>query len=141
MKSVLSLCIASLFFVACNQDLKTEEAATAETPNQQEFAIIIHGGAGTILKKNMTDSMEQAYKAKLTEAIKTGHEILKNGGSARESNPPSTPLSALRLVLKTRPVTRPDPLPPRMVLVSRFESTTNLRKAFDDNRGERGPAS
>ena len=87
MKSVLSLCIASLFFVACNQDLKTEEAATAETPNQQEFAIIIHGGAGTILKKNMTDSMEQAYKAKLTEAIKTGHEILKNGGSARESNP------------------------------------------------------
>ena len=49
MKSVLSLCIASLFFIACNQDLKTEEAATAETPKQQEFAIIIHGGAGTIL--------------------------------------------------------------------------------------------
>ena len=85
MKSVLSLCIASLFFIACNQDLKTEEAATAETPKQQEFAIIIHGGAGTILKKNMTDSMEQAYKAKLTEAIKTGHEILKNGGSSLEA--------------------------------------------------------
>lgn len=85
MKSVLSLCIASLFFIACNQNLKTEEAATAETPNQQEFAIIIHGGAGTILKKNMTDSMEQAYKAKLTEAIKTGHEILKNGGSSLEA--------------------------------------------------------
>jgi beta-aspartyl-peptidase (threonine type) len=46
------------------------------------FAIIIHGGAGTILKKNISDEKETAYKAKLEEAIKVGHTILKNGGTS-----------------------------------------------------------
>ncbi|MEZ4857447.1 MAG: isoaspartyl peptidase/L-asparaginase [Flavobacteriaceae bacterium] len=50
-----------------------------------KFAIVIHGGAGTILKENMTDSLELAYKNKLEEAIKIGHEILKNGGTALEA--------------------------------------------------------
>ncbi|MCB0457722.1 MAG: isoaspartyl peptidase/L-asparaginase [Flavobacteriaceae bacterium] len=50
-----------------------------------KFAIVIHGGAGTILKENMTDSLELAYKNTLQEAVKTGHEILKRGGSALEA--------------------------------------------------------
>ncbi|GAA4310879.1 isoaspartyl peptidase/L-asparaginase [Pontixanthobacter gangjinensis] len=33
----------------------------------------------------MSDSLEAAYKAKLEEAIKTGHEILANGGTALEA--------------------------------------------------------
>ena len=33
----------------------------------------------------MSDSLEQAYKAKLEEAIRTGHEILANGGTAIEA--------------------------------------------------------
>ncbi|UAM98088.1 isoaspartyl peptidase/L-asparaginase [Polaribacter litorisediminis] len=58
------------------------------TENQQktnDFAIIIHGGAGTILKKNMSDEKESEYKAKLEEAIRTGHDILKNGGTSQEA--------------------------------------------------------
>jgi beta-aspartyl-peptidase (threonine type) len=51
----------------------------------ENFGIVIHGGAGTILKENMSDSLEQAYKTKLEEAIKTGHEILANGGTAIEA--------------------------------------------------------
>ncbi|MGK0413186.1 MAG: beta-aspartyl-peptidase (threonine type) [Polaribacter sp.] len=50
-----------------------------------DFAIIIHGGAGTILKKNMSDEKESEYKAKLEEAIRTGHDILKNGGTSQEA--------------------------------------------------------
>ncbi|WP_369825392.1 isoaspartyl peptidase/L-asparaginase family protein [Formosa sp. Hel1_31_208] len=50
-----------------------------------EFAIIIHGGAGTILKKNMTPEREAAYTAKLEEAITVGYEILKNGGSSLDA--------------------------------------------------------
>ncbi len=85
MKSLLSLVVASLLFIACKHDLKTEKASVAETPKQQEFAIVIHGGAGTILKEYMTDSLEAAYKAKLTEAIQTGYKILENGGSSLEA--------------------------------------------------------
>lgn len=54
-------------------------------PKVNEFAIIIHGGAGTILKKNMTPETEAAYKAKLEEAIIVGYEILKNGGSSLDA--------------------------------------------------------
>ncbi len=51
----------------------------------ENFGIVIHGGAGTILKKNMTPEKEAAYKAKLEEAIRVGHEILKNGGTSLEA--------------------------------------------------------
>lgn len=40
----------------------------------------IHGGAGTILKKNMTDSMEAAYKDGLKQALLAGHRVLQQEG-------------------------------------------------------------
>ena len=67
---------------------KTEQNQTKSTNLQEkanEFAIIIHGGAGTILKKNMTDEKEAAYKAKLEESIRAGYTILKNGGTSEEA--------------------------------------------------------
>lgn len=51
----------------------------------QNFAIAIHGGAGTILRENMSPEMEKAYTAKLEEAIRVGYEILKNGGSSLDA--------------------------------------------------------
>ncbi|MDC8831301.1 isoaspartyl peptidase/L-asparaginase family protein [Alteromonas gilva] len=44
-----------------------------------DVAIVIHGGAGTILKKNMTPEREQAYLAKLTEAVTKGYSLLQSG--------------------------------------------------------------
>jgi beta-aspartyl-peptidase (threonine type) len=52
---------------------------------QNEFAIIIHGGAGTILKKNLSDEKEKAYKVKLEEAVRMGYSILQNGGTSQEA--------------------------------------------------------
>lgn len=46
------------------------------------FAIAIHGGAGTILRANMTDEKERDIRAKLAESLTAGHDILKSGGSA-----------------------------------------------------------
>ncbi len=47
-----------------------------------KFSIAIHGGAGTLLKGQMTDEKEIAYKAALQTAIDAGYEVLKNDGSA-----------------------------------------------------------
>ena len=89
--------ILTLFFLlfcafGCNNiDKKTFLVDEMDkNPLQKEgknnpFAIVIHGGAGTILKENMSDSLELAYKMKLEEAIKVGHEILKSGASALEA--------------------------------------------------------
>jgi L-asparaginase / beta-aspartyl-peptidase len=86
MKKITLLFAFLTLFVACNTNT---ENITNVSANQQEkindFAIIIHGGAGTILKKNMSDEKEAEYKAKLEEAIKVGHSILKNGGTSQEA--------------------------------------------------------
>ncbi len=46
------------------------------------FTITIHGGAGTILKGDMTPELEQAYQAALQEAVDAGYAILEKGGTA-----------------------------------------------------------
>lgn len=51
----------------------------------QKTVLAIHGGAGTILKKNMSPEKEKAYHEKLKEALQTGYEILKKGGSSLDA--------------------------------------------------------
>lgn len=87
MKKIILLLALSLAFACNNSEGKNSEDSNQTTANDsaENFGIVIHGGAGTILKENMTDSMEQAYNQKLEEAIRTGHEILENGGTAMEA--------------------------------------------------------
>lgn len=49
------------------------------------FSIAIHGGAGTILKEDMTEELEAAYIAALKEALDAGYAILAQNGSATEA--------------------------------------------------------
>ena len=49
------------------------------------FGIVIHGGAGTILKENMTLELEEKYKNALREAVLIGYEILNNGGTSEKA--------------------------------------------------------
>jgi beta-aspartyl-peptidase (threonine type) len=51
----------------------------------QNFGFAIHGGAGTILKKNLTPETEAAYRAKLREALLAGYNILKNDGKSLDA--------------------------------------------------------
>lgn len=46
------------------------------------FSIAIHGGAGTILREQMSDELQQSILADLEAAIKAGHQILATGGEA-----------------------------------------------------------
>jgi beta-aspartyl-peptidase (threonine type) len=50
-----------------------------------KFALTIHGGAGTILKKNMTQEREASYRKGLEEALKAGYDLLEKGASALEA--------------------------------------------------------
>ena len=50
--------------------------------NDVEFAIVMHGGAGTILKENMSDEMEKEYIKKMDEALSIGYDILNNNGKS-----------------------------------------------------------
>ncbi|WP_251357806.1 isoaspartyl peptidase/L-asparaginase family protein [Kangiella sp. TOML190] len=57
-------------------------------PNSDQampIAIVIHGGAGTITKENMTPELEQQYKAALKQALVAGYHVLINQGSSQEA--------------------------------------------------------
>ncbi|MEN8123681.1 MAG: isoaspartyl peptidase/L-asparaginase [Bacteroidota bacterium] len=76
--------IITFLFTACNNEIK-ELKNNKSIPHEIPFALVIHGGAGTIKKEFMTDEQEKAYKDKLQEALDTGYKILENGGTAIEA--------------------------------------------------------
>ena len=57
----------------------------SQTKVMENFAIVIHGGAGTILKDSMSPALEQQYKDKLTEALNAGYDVLEKGGTSLDA--------------------------------------------------------
>lgn len=75
MYRILSLLI--LVIIACNDPKKA-----APTENTSGYALVIHGGAGTIERTNMDTLTEQSYIASLNAALDAGESILKEGGKS-----------------------------------------------------------
>lgn len=63
----------------------TINGLTQNSDSPSTYALVIHGGAGSILKKNFTPEKETQYKSVLKKAIFTGDSILKNGGSSLDA--------------------------------------------------------
>jgi beta-aspartyl-peptidase (threonine type) len=84
MKRALCWCLVviSVLFLNCDKKEKAIEIVTAPS---EKFCIVIHGGAGTILKENMSDSLEAEYYRVLDLAVSKGYEILKNGGTSLDA--------------------------------------------------------
>jgi len=72
------LIIISLFIL--NKGLAQESSSMSD-----RYVLVIHGGAGTILKSQMTATREKAYLDALDRALQTGNDILKKGGSALDA--------------------------------------------------------
>ncbi len=53
--------------------------------NQTKIALAVHGGAGTILKSEMTAEIEAEYRGGLKIALTAGWNILQKGGSALDA--------------------------------------------------------
>jgi beta-aspartyl-peptidase (threonine type) len=49
------------------------------------WSIAIHGGAGTILRENLTEAMRREYEAGLGEAVDAGARLLAEGGNALDA--------------------------------------------------------
>lgn len=68
--------LIAVFAVACS--------ATQPAPGER-YVLVIHGGAGTIRKADMTPEREQAYRETLEEALRTGHKLLQAGSSSLDA--------------------------------------------------------
>jgi beta-aspartyl-peptidase (threonine type) len=74
--------LLNLLMISCvQQNQKSVEKAVAKA----EWAIVIHGGAGKINPDDFTAEKEKACREKLTEALETGGNILKNGGTSLDA--------------------------------------------------------
>jgi beta-aspartyl-peptidase (threonine type) len=69
----------SLFF------LNKAGAQPGKDTLSNKFVLVIHGGAGTILKSQMSAEKEKAYTDALNLALDKGYAILKNGGAALDA--------------------------------------------------------
>lgn len=76
--------------IGCDQNsdehgLTVSASARSDADQKVEYALAIHGGAGVILKENMTDEREKSYRDALNYALDVGESILKKGGTASEA--------------------------------------------------------
>ncbi len=62
--------------------LSEKESSSANESKTAQYALVIHGGAGTILKKDMSEEREIAYRQALNEALDIGEEMLKAGSES-----------------------------------------------------------
>ena len=60
---------------------------TDDQPNMErrKFGLVVHGGAGTIERSEMTPEREREYRNGLEHALAAGYEILKRGGSSLDA--------------------------------------------------------
>ena len=63
------LILVLIFFFSCK----------TETNN---YAIVIHGGAGNVIEENTPKELQEKYEYKLREALQVGYSILENGGKS-----------------------------------------------------------
>lgn len=74
----------TLFFGLLVPVILIAQSAAGERENPK-FLLAIHGGAGTILKEQMTDSLELAYRTVLKEALQQGYQAIQEGRDALDA--------------------------------------------------------
>jgi len=79
-----------------------------DQPNMQtrKFRLVIHGGAGTIERSQMTPKREHEYRAGMGHALAAGYDILKQGGSSLDATEAAVKMAVQRLRARYRDLLR-----------------------------------
>lgn len=79
--NLCAILFMGVLLLNCNQTSENDKTGrnNKNTNIRAKYAIAIHGGAGTLLKKNMTPEKEQAYTQALESALSLGEKLLKDG--------------------------------------------------------------
>jgi beta-aspartyl-peptidase (threonine type) len=77
---VLISCIFSL-----NMNSQNLNEIHTNVFDDEDIVMIIHGGAGYVVKGDMTKEKENEYMTAMTAALQSGYTILKSGGSSMDA--------------------------------------------------------
>lgn len=75
---MLILALPFALLISCGEKTRHETEKSAPGP----ITLVIHGGAGTILREKMTPEKEKAYNEGLQQALDSGFAILEKGGKS-----------------------------------------------------------
>jgi L-asparaginase / beta-aspartyl-peptidase len=76
------LVVTALLACCCD---RPAQKGDQKKPSAGTITIVIHGGAGTITRENMSPEKEKAYHEKLGEALDSGYAVLEKGGKSVEA--------------------------------------------------------
>jgi L-asparaginase / beta-aspartyl-peptidase len=83
---IVSLLSFVLLFSSCKTGVKGKENTDpGKSQAKQEWAIVIHGGAGDMTIESLTPELDKEYRAALAVALNTGRKILEQGGTALDA--------------------------------------------------------
>ena len=77
--------IAALALGACSTMAQPGGETGMAEDKRPDWRIVIHGGAGVILRENLSDEQEAAYNAALEASLEAGAAVLREGGSSVEA--------------------------------------------------------
>jgi L-asparaginase / beta-aspartyl-peptidase len=60
-------------------------ALSGQAQAKPKWALVVHGGAGVIEKKDLTPEQDKAYREAMTRVANTGAEVLRKGGTALDA--------------------------------------------------------
>jgi L-asparaginase / beta-aspartyl-peptidase len=72
-----------LFILLSCEPMKTSQPSGSTKPGP--ITLVIHGGAGTIKRENMSPEKEKAYHEALNTALEAGYAVLENGGKSLDA--------------------------------------------------------
>ena len=78
------ICLISTISFNTGKRTNNKQSVTGFIP-KQEWAIVVHGGAGPMTREKMSAEMNKQYRDALTEAMNTGKKILENGGTSLDA--------------------------------------------------------
>jgi beta-aspartyl-peptidase (threonine type) len=81
MKSSIAIIVVFMVLSGCERQ---KQGVSSVTQTAGPITLVIHGGAGTIKRENMTPERETAYRDALNQALEAGYAVLESGGKSTE---------------------------------------------------------
>ncbi len=74
-----------IFLLLCLSSAFAGSISAQEKAKPMKFFLVMHGGAGTIERNQMTPEKEKAYSAGMEAALKAGYDVLQQGGASLDA--------------------------------------------------------
>lgn len=84
--NLLVIFFFAICLFSCRNTLKTSVSKSGDySENDLKWAIVIHGGAGSMSRDKISPELDAGYRKILSEALDTGKKVLLSGGSALDA--------------------------------------------------------